>query len=100
MNPPHLASARRDGAAGRQTLGLSAEEEWWVTQLTHPMEFSRGAVGESVSPEMSTNLLSPLTRFCSLRANAEASTMRQLTYVGGSRIEWWDVPEPKLMDAR
>lgn len=25
--------------------------------------------------------------------------MRQLTYVGGSTIEWWDVPEPKLQDA-
>ena len=23
--------------------------------------------------------------------------MRQLTYVGGSTIEWWDVPEPKLL---
>ncbi|SDO13744.1 zinc-binding dehydrogenase [Afipia sp. GAS231] len=26
--------------------------------------------------------------------------MRQLTYVGGSTIEWWDVPEPKLQDDR
>jgi threonine dehydrogenase-like Zn-dependent dehydrogenase len=26
--------------------------------------------------------------------------MRQLTYVGGSTIEWWDVPEPKLTDDR
>jgi len=26
--------------------------------------------------------------------------MRQLTYVGGSTIEWWDVPEPKLQDGR
>jgi hypothetical protein len=24
--------------------------------------------------------------------------MRQLTYVGGTGIEWWDVPEPKLQD--
>ena len=24
--------------------------------------------------------------------------MRQLTYVGGSTIEWWDVPEPKLLN--
>src|SRR6266851_2675112 len=24
--------------------------------------------------------------------------MRQLTYVGGSIIEWWDVPEPKIRD--
>ncbi len=26
--------------------------------------------------------------------------MRQLTYVGGSTIKWWDVPEPKLQDDR
>ena len=26
--------------------------------------------------------------------------MRQLTYVGGSTIEWWDVPEPRLQDDR
>ena len=26
--------------------------------------------------------------------------MRQLTYVGGSTIEWWDVPEPGLLDDR
>ena len=26
--------------------------------------------------------------------------MRQLTYVGGTGIEWWDVPEPKLQDDR
>jgi threonine dehydrogenase-like Zn-dependent dehydrogenase len=26
--------------------------------------------------------------------------MRQLTYVGGSTIEWWDVPAPKLTDDR
>jgi threonine dehydrogenase-like Zn-dependent dehydrogenase len=26
--------------------------------------------------------------------------MRQLTYVGGNTIEWWDVPEPKLQDNR
>jgi len=26
--------------------------------------------------------------------------MRQLTYVGGSTVEWWDVPEPKLLDPR
>ena len=26
--------------------------------------------------------------------------MRQLTYVGGSTIEWWDVPAPKLQDER
>lgn len=26
--------------------------------------------------------------------------MRQLTYVGGDTIEWWDVPEPKLTDDR
>ena len=26
--------------------------------------------------------------------------MRQLTYVGGSTIEWRDVPEPKLQDDR
>ena len=26
--------------------------------------------------------------------------MRQLTYVGGSTIEWWDVPAPKLADDR
>ncbi len=26
--------------------------------------------------------------------------MRQLTYVGGSTIEWWDVPEPRLTDDR
>jgi len=26
--------------------------------------------------------------------------MRQLTYVGGSTVEWWDVAEPKLQDAR
>jgi len=26
--------------------------------------------------------------------------MRQLTYVGGSTIEWRDVPEPKLLDDR
>ncbi len=26
--------------------------------------------------------------------------MRQLTYVGGSTIEWWDVPAPKLTDGR
>lgn len=26
--------------------------------------------------------------------------MRQLTYVGGSTIAWWDVPEPKLTDDR
>jgi hypothetical protein len=26
--------------------------------------------------------------------------MRQLTYVGGNTIEWWDVPEPKLQDDR
>ncbi len=26
--------------------------------------------------------------------------MRQLTYVGGTKIEWWDVPEPKLLDDR
>src|SRR6202171_6694435 len=26
--------------------------------------------------------------------------MRQLTYVGGSTIEGWDVPEPKLLDNR
>ena len=26
--------------------------------------------------------------------------MRQLTYVGGSTIEWWDVPAPKLQDDR
>jgi threonine dehydrogenase-like Zn-dependent dehydrogenase len=26
--------------------------------------------------------------------------MRQLTYVGGSTIEWWDVPMPKLQDDR
>jgi threonine dehydrogenase-like Zn-dependent dehydrogenase len=26
--------------------------------------------------------------------------MRQLTYVGGNTVEWWDVPEPKLRDAR
>jgi alcohol dehydrogenase len=26
--------------------------------------------------------------------------MRQLTYAGGSTIEWWDVPEPKLQDDR
>jgi alcohol dehydrogenase len=26
--------------------------------------------------------------------------MRQLTYVRGSTIEWWDVPEPKLLDGR
>jgi threonine dehydrogenase-like Zn-dependent dehydrogenase len=26
--------------------------------------------------------------------------MRQLTYVGGSTVEWWDVPEPKLADGR
>jgi threonine dehydrogenase-like Zn-dependent dehydrogenase len=26
--------------------------------------------------------------------------MRQLTYVGGTNIEWWDVPEPKLQDDR
>jgi threonine dehydrogenase-like Zn-dependent dehydrogenase len=26
--------------------------------------------------------------------------MRQLTYVGGGTIEWWDVPEPKLTDDR
>ena len=26
--------------------------------------------------------------------------MRQLTYVGGTKIEWWDVPEPKLQDDR
>ncbi len=24
--------------------------------------------------------------------------MRQLTYVGGTKIEWWDVPEPKLQN--
>ena len=24
--------------------------------------------------------------------------MRQLTYVGGNTIEWWDVPAPKLLD--
>jgi threonine dehydrogenase-like Zn-dependent dehydrogenase len=26
--------------------------------------------------------------------------MRQLTYVGGNSVEWWDVPEPELLDAR
>src|SRR6266576_4431912 len=26
--------------------------------------------------------------------------MRQLTYVNGKTIEWWDVPEPRLLDAR
>ena len=26
--------------------------------------------------------------------------MRQLTYVGGNTIEWWDVPAPKLLDDR
>ena len=26
--------------------------------------------------------------------------MRQLTYVSGSTIEWWDVPAPKLQDDR
>jgi alcohol dehydrogenase len=26
--------------------------------------------------------------------------MRQLTYVGGNTIEWWDVPEPKLQHDR
>ena len=26
--------------------------------------------------------------------------MRQLTYVGGTTIEWWDVPAPKLQDDR
>lgn len=26
--------------------------------------------------------------------------MRQLTYVGGSTIEWWDVPAPRLQDDR
>ena len=26
--------------------------------------------------------------------------MRQLTYVGGRTIEWWDVPAPKLQDDR
>jgi alcohol dehydrogenase len=26
--------------------------------------------------------------------------MRQLTYVGGNTIEWWDVPAPKLQDDR
>ena len=26
--------------------------------------------------------------------------MRQLTYVGGKVIEWWDVPAPRLQDDR
>jgi len=26
--------------------------------------------------------------------------MRQLTYVGGNTIEWWDVPAPELQDDR
>ena len=26
--------------------------------------------------------------------------MRQLTYVGGNKVEWWDVPEPHLQDDR
>ncbi|WP_426438078.1 alcohol dehydrogenase catalytic domain-containing protein [Bradyrhizobium genosp. P] len=26
--------------------------------------------------------------------------MRQLTYVGGNRVEWWDVPVPRLQDDR
>jgi len=26
--------------------------------------------------------------------------MRQLTYVGGSKVEWWDVPAPRLQDNR
>jgi len=26
--------------------------------------------------------------------------MRQLTYVSGNTIEWWDVPEPRLQDGR
>ena len=26
--------------------------------------------------------------------------MRRLTYVGGSTIEWWDVPAPRLQDGR
>ena len=24
--------------------------------------------------------------------------MRQLTYVGGNKVEWWDVPAPTLQD--
>jgi len=26
--------------------------------------------------------------------------MRQLTYVSGNTIAWWDVPEPRLQDGR
>jgi threonine dehydrogenase-like Zn-dependent dehydrogenase len=26
--------------------------------------------------------------------------MRQLTYVGGNKVEWWDVPAPRLQDDR
>ena len=28
-----------------------------------------------------------------IRPEADEGSMRQLTYVGGSSIEWWDVPD-------